>query len=92
MQTKLCENSSKTSKNVIVNKGFKLLFTDDTEIHSSNTNIDYVANNIKRGLLSIRIQLAENEVVMHPGKSEVLKIGSCPALKNAKYLPAFRYT
>ena len=60
-----------------------MLFADDTEIHSSDSNIDHVAKNINSNLVSIEKWLVENEMVAHPGKSEVLKTGSRPALKNA---------
>lgn len=59
-----------------------MLFADDTEIHSSDSNIDHVAKNINSDLVPIEKWLLENGMVVHPGKSEVLKIGSRPALKN----------
>ena len=59
-----------------------MLFADDTEIHSSDSNIDCVVKNINSDLVSIEKWLMENEMVVYPGKSKLLKIGSRPALKN----------
>lgn len=59
-----------------------MLFADDTEMHSSDTNISHAVENVNEDLVCVEKWLVENEMVAHPGKSEVMKIGSRPALKN----------
>ena len=66
---------------VITNSSCKL-FADDTEIHSSVSDIGSAVDNVNEDLVSIEKWLKENEMVTHPKKSEVMKIGSRPALMN----------
>ena len=66
---------------VITNSRCKL-FADDTEIHSSVSDIGSAVDNVNEDLVSIEKWLKENEMVMHLKKSEVMKIGSRPALMN----------
>ena len=69
-------------QSVITNSSCRL-FADDTEIHSSNSIISRAVENVNEDLVSVEKWLIENEMVAHPKKSEVMKIGSRPALMNA---------
>ena len=62
-------------QSVITNSSCRL-FADDTEIHSSNSNISRAVENVNDDLVSVQKWLIENEMVAHLKKSEVLKIGS----------------
>ena len=58
---------------VITNSSCKL-FADDTEIHSSVSIIGSTVDNVNEDLVSIEKWLKENEMVVHPKKSEVMNI------------------
>ena len=66
---------------VITNSSCKL-FADDTEIHSSDSDIGSAVDNVNEDLVSVEKWLKENEMVAHPKKSEVMNVGSRPALMN----------
>ena len=61
---------------VITNSSCKL-FADDTEINSSDSNIGSAVDNVNEDLVSV-----EKWLIAHPKKSEVMKVGSRPALMN----------
>ena len=60
------------------------LFADDTEIYSSDSNINRAVDIVNEDLVRVEKWLVENEMVAHPGKSEVMEIGYRPALKNTE--------
>ena len=60
-----------------------ILFADDTEIYSSDKDVSCAANCVNEDLAHVAEWLVNNAMVAHPGKSEVLKIASRPALKIA---------
>ena len=59
------------------------LFADDTEIHSSNKDISCAANCVNEDLAHVADWVVNNAMVVHAGKSEVLKTASRPALRIA---------
>lgn len=59
------------------------LFADDTEIHCSDGDIDKASNCVNEDLDNISSWLSSNQMVVHPGKSEVMKIGTQRSLKNS---------
>ena len=65
------------------------LFADDTEIHYSDGDINKACNCINGDLDNIRSWLSSNQMVVRPGKSEVMKIGSQRSLRNSNDLNIF---
>ena len=65
------------------------LFADDTEIHYSNGDINKASNYVNGDLDNISSWLSSNQMVVHPGKSEVMKIGTQRSLKNSNDLNIF---
>ena len=65
------------------------LFADDTEIHYSDGDINKASNCINGDLDNIGSWLSSNQMVVHPGKSEVMKIGTQRSLKNSNDLNIF---
>ena len=65
------------------------LFADDTEIHYSDGDINKASNCVNRDLDNISSWLSSNQMVVHPGKSEVMKIGTQRSLKNCNDLNIF---
>ena len=59
------------------------LFADDTEIHYSAGDLNKASNCVNGDLDSI------NQMAVHPGKSEVMKIGTQRSLKNSNDLNIF---
>ena len=52
------------------------LFADDSEIQYSDGDINKASNCVNGDLDNISSWLSSNEMVVHPGKSEVMKIGT----------------
>ena len=68
-----------------IDKSFKngdaSLFADDTEIHTAHSEVEVQLLN--SDLKDINDWLSNNEMVVHPVKSEAMKIGTKQALKKA---------
>ena len=65
------------------------LFADDTEIHYSDGDINKASNYVNGDLDNISSWLSSNQMVVHAGKSEVMKIGTQRSLKNSNDLNIF---
>ena len=65
------------------------MFADNTEIHNSDGDIDKASNCVNGDLDNISSWLLSNQMVVHPGKSEVMKIGTQRSLKNSNDLNIF---
>ena len=65
------------------------LFAEDNEIHYSDGDIDNASNCVNGDLDNISSWLLINQMVVHPGKSEVMKIGTQRSLKNSNDLKIF---
>ena len=65
------------------------MFADDTEIHYSDGDINEASNCINRDPDNISSWLSSNQMVVHPGKSEVIKIGAQRSLKTSNDLNIF---
>ena len=65
------------------------MFAEDTEIHYSDGDIDNASNCVNGDLDNISSWLLINQMVVHPGKSEVMKIGTQRSLKNSNDLKIF---
>ena len=59
------------------------LFADDTEIHTAHSEVEVAAQLLNSNLKDINDWLSNNEMVVHPVKSEAMKIGTKQALKKA---------
>ena len=59
------------------------LFADDTEIHTAHSEVEVAAQLLNSDLKDINDWLSNNEMVVHPVKSEAMKIGTKQALKKA---------
>ena len=60
------------------------LFADDTEIHTAHSEVEVAAQLLNSDLKDINDWLSNNEMVVHPVKSEAMKIGTKQALKALK--------
>ena len=58
-------------------------FADDTEIHTAHSEVEVAAQLLNSDLKDINDWLSNNEMVVHPVKSEAMKIGTKQALKKA---------
>ena len=65
------------------------LFADDTEIHYSDGGINKASDCVNGHFDYISSWLSSNQMVVHPGKSEVMKIGTQRSLKNSNDLNIF---
>jgi len=65
------------------------LFANDTEIHYSDGDIDKASYCVNKDLDNISSWLSSNQMVVHPGKSEVMKIGTQRSLKYSKDFSIF---
>ena len=59
------------------------LFADDTKIHTAHSEVEVAAQLLNSDLKDINDWLSNNEMVVHPVKSEAMKIGTKQALKKA---------
>ena len=58
------------------------LFADDTEIHYSDGDINKGSNCVNEDLDNISSWFSSNQMVVHPGKSKVMKTGTQRSFKN----------
>ena len=65
------------------------LFADNNEMHYSDGDINKASNCINRDPDNISSRLSSNQMVVHPGKSEVIKIGAQRSLKTSNDLNIF---
>ena len=65
------------------------LFADDTKVHYSYGDISEASNCINGNLNNISSWLSSNQMVVHAGKSELIKAGTQRSLKNSNDLNIF---
>ena len=60
------------------------LFADDSKIHTAHSEVEVAAQLLNSDLKYMNDWLSNNEMVVHPVKSEAMKIGTKQALKKAQ--------
>ena len=61
------------------------LFADDTKIHTAHSKVDAAAQLLNSDLKDISDWLSNNEMVVHPVKSEDMKIGTKQAFRKSRW-------
>ena len=70
-----------------------ILFADDTEIHYSDGDINKASNCVNGDLDNMMSSwVSSNQMVVHPGKSEVMKIGTSTFLTRSVLLKIYKQT
>ena len=61
------------------------LFADDTKIHTAHSKVEAAAQLLNSDLKDISDWLSNNEMVVHPVKSEDMKIGTKQAFRKSRW-------
>ena len=61
------------------------LFADDTKIHTAHSKVEAAAQLLNSDLKDISDWLSNNEMVVHPVKSEAMKIGTKQAFRKSRW-------